>query len=77
MASSPLRRLGAQDLAVKAYLVQPGDTAGVLALRALPPLLAAAAAAACFPAYAWQAAAVGLCSLSPLPDAVSSHPSFQ
>ena len=51
-------------------MVQPGDTAGVLALRALPLLLAAAAAAATFPAYAWQAAVVGLCALSPLPDAV-------
>ena len=54
-------------------MMQPGDTAGVLALRAMPLLLAAAAAAASFPAYAWQAAVVGLCALSPLPDAVSSR----
>ena len=52
-------------------IVQPGDTAGVLALRAMPLLLAAAAAAVSFPAYAWQAAVVGLCAVSPLPDAVS------
>lgn len=56
---------------MRACVVQPGDTAEVLALRALPLLLAAAAAAASFPAYAWQAAVVGLCALSPLPDAVS------
>lgn len=53
-------------------IVQPGDTARVLALRAVPLLLAAAAAAVSFPAYAWQAAVVGLCALSPLPDAVSA-----
>ena len=43
----------------------------VLALRWLPPLLAAAAVAVLSPAHAWHAAVMALCALSPLPAAVS------
>ena len=51
--------------------MQAGDAASVLALQCLPSLLAAAAVAFGFPAFAWPAAAVAMCSVSPLPAAVS------